>query len=81
MDKASLSSLNDVDLILFMVEPEKMGKGDAYITDLLKKAKVPVLLLINKVDQVNPNALLPIIDQYRQLDIFKEFLPVSATQE
>lgn len=80
MDKASLSSLNDVDLILFMVEPEKMGKGDAYITDLLKKAKVPVLLLINKVDQVNPNALLPIIDQYRQLDIFKEFLPVSATQ-
>lgn len=80
MDKASLSSLNDVDLILFMVEPEKMGKGDAYITDLLKKVKVPVLLLINKVDQVNPNALLPIIDQYRQLDIFKEFLPVSATQ-
>ena len=57
-----------------------MGKGDAYITDLLKKVKVPVLLLINKVDQVNPNALLPIIDQYRQLDIFKEFLPVSATQ-
>lgn len=80
MDKASLSSLNDVDLILFMVEPEKMGKGDAYIADLLKKVKVPVLLLINKVDQVNPNALLPIIDQYRQLDIFKEFLPVSATQ-
>ncbi|WP_338198992.1 GTPase Era [Lactobacillus rizhaonensis] len=80
MDKASLSSLNDVDLILFMVEPEKMGKGDAYIADLLKKVKVPVLLLINKVDQVNPNALLPIIDQYRQLNIFKEFLPVSATQ-
>ena len=80
MDKASLSSLNDVDLILFMVEPEKMGKGDAYIADLLKKVKVPVLLLINKVDQVNPNALLPIIDQCRQLNIFKEFLPVSATQ-
>ena len=80
MDKASLSSLNDVDLILFMVEPEKMGKGDAYIVDLLKKVKVPVLLLINKVDQVNPNALLPIIDKYRQLNIFKEFLPVSATQ-
>ncbi|MBI0120268.1 MULTISPECIES: GTPase Era [Lactobacillus] len=80
MDKASLSSLNDVDLILFMVEPEKMGKGDAYIAELLQKATVPVLLLINKVDTVNPNELLPIIDQYRKLNIFREFLPVSATQ-
>ena len=80
MDKASLSSLNDVDLILFMVEPEKMGKGDAYIAELLQKSTVPIVLLINKVDQVNPNELLPIIDQYRKLNIFKEFLPVSATQ-
>ena len=80
MDKASLSSLEDVDLILFMVEPEEMGKGDAYIADMLKDVKVPVILLINKVDQVNPNELLPIIDQYRNLNIFKEFLPVSATQ-
>lgn len=80
MDKASISSLNDVDLVLFMIEPEKMGKGDQYIADLLKKVKVPVLLLINKVDQVNPNDLLPIIDDYRKLNIFKEFLPISATQ-
>lgn len=80
MDKASLSSLEDVDLILFMVEPEEMGKGDAYIANMLKDVKVPVILLINKVDQVNPNELLPIIDQYRNLNIFKEFLPVSATQ-
>ncbi|AIS09260.1 GTP-binding protein Era [Lactobacillus sp. wkB8] len=80
MDKASLSSLKDVDFILFMVEPEEMGKGDAYIASMLKDVKVPVILLINKVDQVNPNELLPIIDQYRNLNIFKEFLPVSATQ-
>ncbi|RMC39989.1 GTPase Era [Lactobacillus sp. ESL0236] len=80
MDKASLSSLNDVDLILFMVEPEKMGKGDEYIVNLLQQVKVPAFLLINKVDQVNPNDLLGIIDEYRQLNIFKEFLPISATQ-
>ncbi|MDF7668289.1 MULTISPECIES: GTPase Era [unclassified Lactobacillus] len=80
MDKASVSSLNDVDLVLFMVEPEKMGKGDEYIIDLLKQVKVPVFLVINKVDQVNPNNLLPIIDSYRKLDLFKEFLPISATQ-
>lgn len=80
MDKASVSSLNEVDLILFMVEPEKMGKGDQYIIELLKKVTVPVFLVINKVDRVNPNELLPIIDDYRQLGIFKEYLPISATQ-
>lgn len=80
MDKASLSSLKDVDLILFMVEPERMGRGDEYIIEQLKKVNVPILLLINKVDQVNPNELLPIIDEYHKLDVFKEFLPISATQ-
>ena len=80
MDKASLSSLKDVDLILFMVEPEKMGRGDEYIIEQLKKVNVPILLLINKVDQVNPNELLPIIDEYHKFDVFKEFLPISATQ-
>ncbi|WEV70205.1 GTPase Era [Lactobacillus sp. ESL0785] len=80
MDQASISSLNDVDLVLFMVEPEKIGKGDEYIVQLLKQVKVPVFLVINKVDQVNPNNLLPIIDSYRKLDLFKEFLPISATQ-
>ncbi|KJY61446.1 GTPase Era [Lactobacillus apis] len=80
MDKASLSSLKDVDLILFMVEPEKMGRGDEYIIEQLKKVNVPILLLINKVDQVNPNELLPIIDEYHKLDVYKEFLPISATQ-
>ncbi|WP_279082798.1 GTPase Era [Lactobacillus apis] len=80
MDKASFSSLKDVDLILFMVEPEKMGRGDEYIIEQLKKVNVPIFLLINKVDQVNPNELLPIIDEYHKLDVFKEFLPISATQ-
>ncbi|BDR60536.1 GTPase Era [Lactobacillus xylocopicola] len=80
MDQASLSVLNGVDLILFMVEPEEIGAGNEYIIELLKKTAVPVLLLINKVDQVHPNELLPLIDAYRHLNIFKEFLPISATQ-
>ena len=50
MDKASLSSLNDVDLVLFMVEPEKK-----YIADLLKEVKVPVFLVINKGEFDQPN--------------------------
>ena len=80
MDKASVSSLNDVDLVLFMVEPEEMGKGDQYIANLLKEVKVPVLLVINKVDEIHPNKLLPIMDSYHKLEGFKEILPISATQ-
>ncbi|WEV44444.1 GTPase Era [Lactobacillus sp. ESL0684] len=80
MDKASLSSLNDVDLVLFLVEPEAINSGDNYIVNLLKQVNVPVFLVINKVDQVNPNELLPIIDSYQKLDLFKELLPISATK-
>lgn len=80
MDKASISSLNDVDLVLFMVEPDEIGKSNEYIGDLLKKVKVPVFLVINKVDKVNPNKLLPVIDSYRKFEDFKEYLPISATK-
>ena len=47
MDKASVSSLNDVDLVLFMVEPEEMGKGDQYIANLLKEVKLMKFILIS----------------------------------
>lgn len=80
MDQASLSSLNDVDLIMFMVEPRKAGKGDEYLLDLLKKVKKPVFLIINKVDRVHPDNLLPVLDSYRKRGNFAEFLPVSATE-
>ncbi|BAQ57231.1 GTP-binding protein Era [Lactobacillus acetotolerans] len=80
MDKASISSLNEVDLVLFIVEPDEIGKSNEYIGDLLKKVKVPVFLVINKVDKVNPDKLLPIIDSYRKFENFKEYLPISATK-
>lgn len=80
MDKASILSLNEVDLVLFMVEPDEIGKSNEYIGDLLKKVKVPVFLVINKVDKVNPDKLLPIIDSYRKFEDFKEYLPISATK-
>lgn len=80
MDKASYSSLNDVDLVMFMVEPDEAGKDDKFVADLLQKVKVPVFLIINKVDEIHPDELLPIIDSYRKLGDFAEFLPVSATE-
>lgn len=80
MDKASLSSLKDVDLVLFMVEPKKAGKGEEYVAGLLKDLDLPVFLVVNKIDQVHPNDLLPIIDSYQGLGNFAEYLPISAGQ-
>ncbi|APV47447.1 GTPase Era [Lactobacillus delbrueckii] len=80
MDKASLSSLKDVDLVMFMVDAKESGKGEEYVAGLLKDLDIPVFLVINKIDQVHPNELLPIIDSYQAVGKFAEFLPISARQ-
>ncbi|WP_082228627.1 GTPase Era [Lactobacillus paragasseri] len=80
MDKSSYSALDEVDVVLFMVEPEPAGKGDQYIAELLKKIKKTVLLVINKIDKVHPDKLLSIIDSYKNLGDFAEIVPISASQ-
>ena len=80
MDKSSYSALDEVDVVLFMVEPEPAGKGDQYIAELLKKIKKPVFLVINKIDKVHPDELLSIIDSYKNLGDFDEIVPISASQ-
>ena len=80
MDKSSYSALDEVDVVLFMVEPEPAGKGDQYIAELLKKNKKPVFLVINKIDKVHPDKLLSIIDSYKNLGDFAEIVPISASQ-
>lgn len=80
MDKASLSSLKDVDLVMFMVDAKEAGKGEEYVAGLLKDLDIPVFLVINKIDQVHPNDLLSIIDSYQAVGKFAEFLPISARQ-
>lgn len=80
MDKSSYSALDEVDVVLFMVEPELAGKGDQYIAELLKKIKKSVFLVINKIDKVHPDELLSIIDSYKNLGDFAEIVPTSASQ-
>lgn len=80
MDKSSYSALDEVDVVLFMVEPEPAGKGDQYIAELLKKIKKPVFLVINKIDKVHRDELLSIIDSYKNLGDFAEIVPISASQ-
>lgn len=73
-------TLREVDVILFLVEPSTfIGAGDKHIIELLKKAGVPVILLINKIDMLaQKEELLPIIDAYRKEMDFDQIIPISA---
>ena len=72
-------SLNEVDVVLWLVEPSTfIGAGARHIIDQLKKVKTPVILVINKIDMVKKEELLPAIDMYRKEYDFAEIVPVSA---
>ncbi|GKS80471.1 GTPase Era [Ligilactobacillus pabuli] len=79
MVDSALSTLNEVDAVLFMVNAtQKRGKGDDFIIRRLQNVKKPIYLVINKIDQVKPDDLLPIVDDYRQTLDFQEIYPISA---
>lgn len=79
MVDVSIQTLEDVDIVLFMVNAlEGYGKGDQFILDKLNQIDKPIFLVINKVDQIHPDALFPIIEQYKDTCKFEEIIPVSA---
>ncbi|WP_313467692.1 GTPase Era, partial [Carnobacterium sp.] len=59
---------------------EKRGPGDNFIIEKLKEQNIPVFLLINKIDEVHPDKLLEIIDDYRTTMEFEQIIPISATE-
>ena len=81
MMKVAQNTLNEVDLILFMINAvEGFGKGDQFIIERLKQTNQPVFLVINKIDQVHPDELITLIDQYKEMYPFKEIIPISALE-
>ncbi len=75
----AFAACSDVDLVLLLVEADDpVGGGDDFILDQLGRGQAPVVLVINKLDKVRPEVLLPLIDAYRQRFAFKEIVPVSA---
>ncbi|MDE6208073.1 MAG: GTPase Era [Lachnospiraceae bacterium] len=72
-------TLNEVDVILWLVEPTNfIGAGERHIAEQLEKSKTPKFLIINKVDTVKKDEILQFIDTYRKLMDFDEIIPVSA---
>lgn len=81
MMKVAQNTLKEVDLILFMINAkEGLGRGDEFIIEKLKESSTPVYLVINKIDEVHPDELLPLMETYKSLFDFKEIIPISALQ-
>lgn len=79
MMKSALNTLNDVDAILYLVEPENaVGPGDRYIMEMLKDIKTPVILVINKIDVSDSEQLDKCYGLYEAMGLFQRIIPVSA---
>ncbi len=72
-------TLNEVDVVLWLVEPTTfIGAGEQHIAGQLKRVKTPVILVINKIDSVKREDILPAINSYKDIYDFAEIVPVSA---
>ena len=72
-------TLNEVDVIMWLVEPTTyIGAGEQHIAELLSKVKTPVILATNKIDTVKKETLLPAIAAYKDLLDFTDVIPSSA---
>ena len=80
MVKAATEAFKNVDLILFVVDDsKKIGPGDRKIIEDLRSVKTPIILVVNKIDQLDQkDELFDIIKMYDREGIFKEIVPISA---
>ena len=79
MLKVSKSTLEEVDIVTFMVdESMKTGRLDNYIINQLKDIKTPIILLINKIDKIDQQQMDKLVSKYDDLNMFSYIIPVSA---
>jgi len=79
MVDAALDTLREVDLVAVVVDgSEPGGGGDRFLMDVVKKANVPRVLVLNKVDVCDKSSLLPRLEEYQREVGFEDLVPVSA---
>ena len=83
MVETSFGVLKDIDLILFMIEATstEIGRGDQRILDKIKESGKKAILLINKIDLIQREKLLSLIETYTQEYSFEAVIPISSLKE
>ena len=75
MQQITQQTLSEVDVILLVVDDTAdMGPGDQYILEMLKKVSTPIILVINKMDQMLPEAYQRLYDRYAEQGIFHDII-------
>ena len=81
MMRVAKNTPSEIDAIMFMVNVnEDIGRGDEYIMEMLKNVKTPIFLVLNKIDLVHPDTLMPKIEQYQSYMDFTDIIPISALE-
>lgn len=79
MTGMAVNTFKEVDVLLFIVDDElSTGRGDLFILDLLKEVKTPKILLINKIDKIEPEKYLRIYNEYEKMGMFRAIYGISA---
>ena len=79
MVNAALDTLKEVDVVTAVVDAtEPTGGGDRFLMDVIRKADAPRVLALNKVDRLQKEALLPLIERYDREVGFADIVPISA---
>lgn len=82
MVRTAEATLREVDVVLFVVDATmKKGPGEEYILERLAQINTPVILVVNKIDNVSKAAVLPIIEQYTKVREFAAVVPISALEK
>ncbi len=82
LNRQALFSLEDADLVLFLVDvTASLGKGDLFVIEKLKASNKPIILILNKVDKINKDKVLEIITDYSKTYQFEEIIPVSSLKQ
>jgi GTPase len=79
MVRTAENTLREVDVVLFVVDAtEEMGAGERYILERLSSVTTPVILVINKIDKITRQQILPVIQRYADRHSFTAVVPISA---
>ena len=80
MKKSILASLDNADMVLVMIEGLGLKEDDKRVLELTQSINKPKLLVINKVDRINKDVLLPLMTEMQKQDDYKAMIPISALE-
>ena len=82
LNKTAISAMDGVDIVYFLLDATKpFGQGDQFVLDLIKREKIPIFLIFNKIDLLTKEQMIVTLSELSQTNLFSEIIPVSAIND